>query len=86
MGSEPNAGGQPAQIWSDTPEASRNWSSQMRETLVRHFDVVVVIWVMALTFGWSIAWVGAAGAAGAGTRWSAPPAHGPVWVVTPPAE
>lgn len=26
----------------------------MREMLTRHFDVVVVIWVLALVIGWSL--------------------------------
>jgi hypothetical protein len=26
----------------------------MRESLIRHFDVVVVIWVLALCVGWTL--------------------------------
>jgi len=51
----------------------------MRESLVHHFDVVVVIWVLALAVGWSML---ALGHAQLGSQqWTATPQTGPAWMV-----
>jgi hypothetical protein len=51
----------------------------MREEISRHFDVVIVIWILALAVGWSMVTL-------SHTRlnpdaWSATPQNGPVWMV-----
>jgi hypothetical protein len=51
----------------------------MRETLSRHFDLVVVIWVLALAVGWSM--VSLSKAQLSADQWSAAPQSGPVWVI-----
>jgi heme A synthase len=51
----------------------------MREELVRHFDVVVVIWVLALAVGWSM--VALARAPLSDAQWSTGAQSGPAWVV-----
>ncbi len=50
----------------------------MRATLSRHFDVVVVIWVLALAVAWSS--VALSRASLSADQWSVPQ-HGPAWVV-----
>jgi hypothetical protein len=51
----------------------------MRESLSRHFDVVVVIWVLALALGWSM--VTLSHAQLSGDQWSSAPQSGPAWVI-----
>ena len=51
----------------------------VRETLVRHFDVVVVVWVLALAVGWSMIALARAPLSDAG--WSFGMQSGPAWVV-----
>jgi heme A synthase len=50
----------------------------MREMLTRHFDVVVVIWVLALVIGWSL--IALSRAPLSSDQWLSVPA-GPIWVV-----
>jgi len=52
----------------------------MREALVTHFDVVVVIWVLALLVGWSL--VAISHAQLSADQWSSAPQSGPAWVFT----
>lgn len=51
----------------------------MRESLGRHFDVVVVIWVLALALGWSL--VALSRADLPADQWSSAPQSGPAWVI-----
>lgn len=51
----------------------------MRETLGRHFDLVVVIW--ALSLGLCFSFVTLSKAQLSADQWSSAPASGPVWVV-----
>ena len=51
----------------------------MRQSLVQHFDVVVVIWVLALVVGWSMVALARAPLSDAG--WSFGTQSGPAWVV-----
>ena len=51
----------------------------MRETLSRHFDLVVVIWVLCLALGWSL--VTLSHAQLSADQWSAAPQSGPAWVI-----
>ena len=51
----------------------------MRETLVRHFDVVVVVWVLSLAVGWTMLTLSRAPLSDTG--WSSAPHSGPAWVV-----
>jgi hypothetical protein len=51
----------------------------VRETLGHHFDLVVVIWVLALAVGWSM--VTLSHAQLRADQWSSAPQSGPVWVV-----
>ncbi len=51
----------------------------MRQSLVQHFDVVVVIWVLALAVGWSMVALARAPMSEAG--WSYETQAGPAWVV-----
>jgi hypothetical protein len=51
----------------------------MREALGRHFDLVVVIWVLALAVGWSVVTLSKANLPAAG--WSSVPQAGPAWVI-----
>lgn len=51
----------------------------MRESLGRRFDVVVVIWVLALALGWSL--VALSRADLPADQWSSAPQSGPVWVI-----
>ena len=53
--------------------------SPMRQSLVQHFDVVVVIWVLALVVGWSMVALARAPMSDAG--WSFGTQSGPAWVV-----
>jgi hypothetical protein len=48
----------------------------MRESFSRHFDVVVVVWVLALAVGFSIVTISKAQVSG---DWSTQPQSGPVW-------
>jgi hypothetical protein len=50
----------------------------MRESIGRHFDVVVVIWILALALGWSL--VSLSRAQLSADQWSAAPQNGPAWV------
>jgi hypothetical protein len=52
----------------------------MREAISRHFDVVVVVWVLALAVAWSM--VTLSQARQAGDQWSNAPQNGPAWIVT----
>jgi hypothetical protein len=54
----------------------------MRESLAHHFDVIVVIWVLALAVGWSL--VALSHASLSNDQWSATTAPGPAWVVPDP--
>ncbi len=51
----------------------------MRETLSRHFDLVVVIWVLTLAVGWSMVTLSKAQLST--NQWSAAPQSGPAWVI-----
>jgi hypothetical protein len=51
----------------------------MREEISRHFDVVIVIWVLALAVGWSM--VTLSHAQLNPNQWSSTPNSGPVWMV-----
>ena len=53
--------------------------SPMRQSLVQHFDVVVVIWVLALVVGWSMVALARAPMSDAG--WSFGTQSGPAWGV-----
>lgn len=52
----------------------------MRATLAAHFDVLVVVWALALAVGWCCLVTGRAQPDP--SQWSAPPQAGPAWVVT----
>jgi hypothetical protein len=51
----------------------------VRETLSHHFDVVVVIWVLALALGFSM--VGLTHSNLRPDQWSSAPQSGPAWVI-----
>jgi hypothetical protein len=51
----------------------------MRAELVRHFDVVVVIWVLALLVCWTVIALSRAPLNNA--QWDHAPQAGPAWVV-----
>jgi len=51
----------------------------MRESIVRHFDVLVVVWVLALALGWSLV---AISRTPTQADWSTAPQSGPVWNYT----
>jgi hypothetical protein len=48
--------------------------------LGRHFDVVVVIWVLTLAVGWSL--VALSKSQLPTEQWSSPPQSGPAWVIS----
>jgi hypothetical protein len=48
----------------------------MRESIGRHFDVLVVVWVLALALGWSMV---AIIRTPTQADWSTAPQSGPVW-------
>jgi hypothetical protein len=52
----------------------------MREAFLAHFDVVVVIWVLALAIGWSI--FALSHAQLSQDQWSQAPQNVPAWVVS----
>ena len=52
----------------------------MREAFLEHFDVVVVIWVLALAIGWSI--FALSHAQLSQDQWSQAPQNVPAWVVS----
>ena len=52
----------------------------MRAELVKHLDVVVVVWVLALAVGWSF--VALSHAQLSPDQWSSAPHNGPAWVVS----
>jgi hypothetical protein len=52
---------------------------KMREIFVRHFDVVVVVWVLALAVAWSA--LALSRAQLTTDQWSSQPQNGPAWVV-----
>ena len=52
----------------------------VRELVSRHFDVVVVIWVLTLAIGWSL--IALSRASLPEGQWSAAPHNGPAWVYT----
>jgi hypothetical protein len=54
-------------------------NSDMREAINRHFDVVVVVWVLALALGFSMISIAKSPAAGS---WDTVPNSGPVWEVS----
>ena len=51
----------------------------MRTTIGRHFDVLVVIWILALAVGWSL--VSLSHAQLSADQWSTEPQSGPAWVI-----
>jgi heme A synthase len=51
----------------------------VRETLSRHFDLVVVIWVLTLAVGWSMVTLSKAQLST--NQWSSAPQNGPAWVI-----
>jgi len=51
----------------------------MREAILNHFDVLVVVWVLALAVGWSM--VALSHAPLSNDQWSSVPQSGPAWVV-----
>jgi heme A synthase len=51
----------------------------MRQDLVRHFDVVVVIWVLALAVGWTMVTLSRAPLSN--DQWSGAQPAAPAWVV-----
>ena len=51
----------------------------MREALGRRFDLVVVIWILALAVGWSMVTLSRASLSA--DQWSAAPQSGPAWVI-----
>jgi hypothetical protein len=52
----------------------------MRAAFAAHFDVVVVIWALALAVGWSVFAVSRSQTTN--EQWSSPPQAAPAWVVT----
>jgi hypothetical protein len=50
----------------------------MREMLARHFDLVVVIWVLTLAVGWSMVTLSKANLPA--DQWSSAPQSGPAWI------
>jgi hypothetical protein len=51
----------------------------MREAFLEHFDVVIVMWVLALAVGWSI--FALSHAQLSQDQWSQVPQNGPAWVI-----
>lgn len=51
----------------------------MRESFGRHFDVVVVVWALALAIGWSVAVIARAPTQ---ADWSTAPQSGPMWNIS----
>ncbi len=51
----------------------------MRETLGRHIDLVVVIWVLTLALGWSV--LALSRAQLSADQWSSAPQSGAAWVI-----
>jgi hypothetical protein len=51
----------------------------MRESIVRHFDVLVVVWVLALALGWSMV---AITRTSTQADWSTAPQSGQGWNYT----
>jgi hypothetical protein len=51
----------------------------VRETLDHHFDVLVVVWVLALALGWSM--VTLSHSTLRADQWSYAPQSGPAWVI-----
>jgi hypothetical protein len=51
----------------------------MRESLSHHFDVVIVIWVLTLALGWSVAALSKAQLSS--DQWSSAPQSVPAWVI-----
>lgn len=51
----------------------------MRESIGRHFDVVVVVWVLALALGWSFV---AISRTPTQADWSTAPQSGPLWNIS----
>ena len=52
----------------------------VRETLGRHFDVVVVIWFLTLAVGWSFVMLSKSDLRT--DQWSSAPQSGPAWVIS----
>jgi hypothetical protein len=50
----------------------------MRESISRHFDVVVVIWFLALALGWSVVSIAKTPTQ---ADWSTAPQSGSAWVI-----
>jgi hypothetical protein len=61
------------------PDAARA-EVAVREELLKHFDVVVVVWVLTLAIGWSV--VALSRAQLSSDQWSSAPQNGPAWVVS----
>jgi hypothetical protein len=55
----------------------------VRETIDHHFDVLVVVWVLALALGWSMVTLSHSNLRT--DQWSYTPQSGPAWVI-PSAE
>lgn len=51
----------------------------MRAELLKHFDVVVVVWVLALAIGWSVCALSHSQLPA--DQWSSAPQAGPVWAI-----
>ena len=51
----------------------------MRAYLVRHFDIVVVVWALTLGIAWTV--VAVSRCPLCPDQWSSEPPSGPVWVV-----
>jgi hypothetical protein len=52
----------------------------VRATLASRFDVVIVVWVLALAIGWSLCALSRAQLSD--SQWSSAPQSGPIWVVS----
>ena len=55
-------------------------TDRMRAELVKHLDVLVVVWVLTLVIGWSF--VALSHAQLSPDQWSSAPHNGPAWVVS----
>ncbi|MGA2513792.1 MAG: hypothetical protein ABSG37_09265 [Candidatus Limnocylindrales bacterium] len=62
----------------DRPDESAWWVVAAREVFGRHFDLVVVIWVLALAIAWSVVVLSKANLPA--DQWSSAPQSGPAWV------
>jgi hypothetical protein len=62
------------------PAIKRPTGTAVRATLANRFDVVVVVWVLALAIGWSFYTLSRAQLTN--SQWSSAPQSGPAWVVS----